>query len=107
MDAHDGPPRREDRGSSTRGIEWDDADLADKAYLNAAELAKHKPQDANGNACGGTGALAGFDCNGDGVFSVSDYAADARVAAVATDPTDVCYPGADTTHPGRRAASAT
>jgi hypothetical protein len=82
------------------GIKWDEADVADKAWLNPGELVKHKPQDKDGNACGGTGDLAGYDCNGDGVFSVSDYAADPRVAPVATDPTDVCYPGEDTTHPG-------
>jgi MYXO-CTERM domain-containing protein len=77
------------------GIKWDEADLADKAYLNAGELAKHQPQNADGSACGGTGPLAGYDCNGDGVFSVSDYANDPRVAPKSTDPTDVCYPGAD------------
>ena len=77
------------------GIKWDETDLADKAYLNAAELAKHKPQNADGSACGGAGMLAGYDCNGDGVFSVSDYVSDPRVAPVVTDPTDVCYPGAD------------
>jgi hypothetical protein len=77
------------------GIEWDDSDLADKAYLNAGELVKFKPQNADGSACGGTGVLAGFDCNGDGVFSVSDYGKDPRVAPPSTDSTDVCYPGAN------------
>ena len=55
------------------GIEWDSHDLLDSAYLSAAELANHKPTMADGTACGGEGALAGFDCNGDGVLSVSDY----------------------------------
>jgi hypothetical protein len=82
------------------GIKWDEADLADKAYLNAGELVNHKPHDQNGNACGGTGALAGYDCNGDGVFSVSDYAADPGVAPVVSDASDVCYVGADPTKPG-------
>jgi len=83
------------------GIKWDEADVADKAWLNPGELAPHKPQDATGAACGGTGALAGYDCNGDGVFSVSDYANDPRVAPMVTDPTDVCYPGANTSNPGQ------
>jgi hypothetical protein len=77
------------------GIKWDEADLADKAYLNAGELVKHQPQNADGSACGGTGALAGYDCNADGVFSVSDYANDPRVAPVSTSPNGVCYPGAN------------
>ena len=82
------------------GIKWDETDLADKAWLNAAELAKHKPQNADGSACGGAGALAGYDCNSDGVFSVSDYAKDPRVAPLATDPTDVCFPGANPANKG-------
>ena len=56
------------------GINWDSHDLIDKAYLNPGELASHKPTLADGTPCGGTGALAGFDCNGDGILSVSDYA---------------------------------
>jgi MYXO-CTERM domain-containing protein len=55
------------------GIEWDNNDLIDKVWLNMGELQNHKPN-INGTPCGGTGALAGFDCNGDGIFSVSDYA---------------------------------
>jgi len=42
------------------GIEWDNPDLAAKAYLNANELKGDKqPKKANGDVCGGTGALAG------------------------------------------------
>jgi MYXO-CTERM domain-containing protein len=55
------------------GIKWDERDLIEKAYLNEKELANHKPKRADGTACGGDGALAGFDCNSDGVLSVSDY----------------------------------
>jgi hypothetical protein len=55
------------------GIKWDAYDLVDSAYLHAAELANHKPTQADGSACGGDGELAGFDCNGDGMLSVSDY----------------------------------
>ncbi|MGH7294033.1 MAG: S8 family serine peptidase, partial [Polyangiaceae bacterium] len=84
------------------GIKWDESDLADKAWLNPKELGgAHMPQTAAGAACGGTGALAGYDCNGDGIFSVSDYAADPRVAPVVTDPTDVCFPGANPDNKGQ------
>ncbi len=55
------------------GIEWDSDEIIDKAWLNAKELASHKPLSGDGSACGGEGDLAGFDCNGDGVLSVSDY----------------------------------
>lgn len=55
------------------GIKWDERDLIEKAYLNDKELANHKPKHADGTACGGEGAFAGFDCNGDGVLSVGDY----------------------------------
>ncbi|MDC3958096.1 FG-GAP-like repeat-containing protein [Polyangium jinanense] len=56
------------------GIFWEKPDLLDKAYLNRRELLTHKPFQTGGSPCGGDGDLAGFDCNGDGVFSVSDYA---------------------------------
>jgi MYXO-CTERM domain-containing protein len=55
------------------GIEWDSDEIIEKAWLNAKELASHKPLHADGSACAGDGDLAGFDCNGDGVLSVSDY----------------------------------
>ncbi len=56
------------------GIKWDEDDLIEKVWLNDKELASHKPKHSDGTACGGTGPLAGYDCNGDGVFTVSDYA---------------------------------
>ena len=56
------------------GIKWDEGDLLDRAWLNPAELANHKPTADDGSACGGTGDLEGYDCNNDGIFSVSDYA---------------------------------
>jgi hypothetical protein len=63
------------------GIHWEQADLIEKVALNMGELGGEKrPRNAAGGACGGTGPLAGFDCNGDGVFSMSDYADDARFA---------------------------
>ncbi len=65
------------------GIEWDNPDLVNKGYLNAAELKGDKqPKKAGGVACGGDGDLAGYDCNGDGVFSVADYADDDRMTGV-------------------------
>ena len=60
-------------GIIDNGIEWDDTQVVNKAYLSFGELAKYKPQDSGGNPCGGTGALAGYDCNGDGIFNVADY----------------------------------
>jgi hypothetical protein len=55
------------------GIKWDEDDLINKAFINHGELLNHKPTQSDGSACGGTGDLAGFDCNGDGVLSVADY----------------------------------
>ena len=55
------------------GIKWDEDDLIEKVWLNDKELVNHKPLHSDGSACGGTGALAGFDCNGDGLLTVSDY----------------------------------
>jgi hypothetical protein len=57
------------------GIKWDERELVHKAALNEKELANAKPLTASGAACGGTGDLAGFDCNGDGVFDLYDYEA--------------------------------
>jgi hypothetical protein len=56
------------------GIEWDHADLRDRVWLNLGELGSHKPLHGDSSPCGGTGALEGFDCNGDGIVTVSDYA---------------------------------
>ncbi|WP_437630820.1 FG-GAP-like repeat-containing protein [Sorangium sp. So ce854] len=55
------------------GILWGDEDVLEKVWLNPGELAPHKPLHADGSACGGEGELAGFDCNGDGILSASDY----------------------------------
>src|SRR5580693_556770 len=66
------------------GIEWDSADLVDKVWLNYKELQNHKPTHADGSPCGGTGVLAGFDCNGDGLFSVSDYASSTNLTPPAS-----------------------
>ncbi len=62
------------------GIEWQRPlrGLVNKLYLNSGELPK--PACANGQAGrAGDARFGGYDCNGDGVFNVQDYAADARI----------------------------
>jgi hypothetical protein len=64
------------------GIKWNDAgamaDLRDKVRLNTGELPKPE-------------GCAEYDCNGDGVINVEDYAADSRVDL--SDPRRVGPPG--------------
>ena len=82
------------------GIEWDQADLINKAFLNRGELSKpsQMPQNAMGQPCGGSGDLAGYDCDGDGVFTMNDYANDPRMTPiVAGDP---CFQGSNPATPG-------
>jgi MYXO-CTERM domain-containing protein len=62
------------------GIHWDRTDLVNKVALNAVELKGEKrPKTAAGLECGGAGELAGYDCNGDGIFNVADYRDDPRI----------------------------
>ena len=77
------------------GIQWDTADLVNKAALKRDEA---KPRTQDDAACGGTGPLAGYDCNGDGVFNVADYRDDPRIAPVVTG--EPCFKGHDRTKPG-------
>ncbi len=62
------------------GIRWNESDLLESAWLNPAELAAFKPTQADGSACADifdanqAVKLAAYDCNGDGIFTVSDYA---------------------------------
>jgi MYXO-CTERM domain-containing protein len=63
------------------GIRWSEFDLLEKAWLNPGELGvSFKPKHADSSDCAdilddqGQVKLAGFDCNNDGVFTVSDYA---------------------------------
>ena len=80
------------------GIEWDQPDLANKEWLNAAELkGVARPQDKNGVVCGGTGDLAGYDCNGDGIFNVADYRDDPRISPVVAG--EKCLDGMDPDKP--------
>ncbi len=63
------------------GIHWEQKDLVNKVALNQGELKGDKrPKLADGGVCGGQGALAGYDCNGDGVFTIADYANDPRIS---------------------------
>ncbi|WP_437644343.1 S8 family serine peptidase [Sorangium sp. So ce362] len=55
------------------GILWGEEDLLEKVWINRGELASYQPLHADGAPCAGDGELAGFDCNGDGVLSASDY----------------------------------
>jgi subtilase family protein/VCBS repeat protein len=63
------------------GIKWNDKgamqDLRDKVRLNKGELPL--PEHADGSTC------AAYDCNGDGVFNLEDYAQDPRVLHVVND----------------------
>jgi len=82
------------------GIIWDAADLVNKAALNLGELKREdaRPRTKDDTACGGAGPLAGYDCNGDGVFNVADYRDDPRIApVVAGEP---CFVGHDKANPG-------
>jgi hypothetical protein len=56
------------------GIDWAEPDLRERVALNLGELATHLPLHADYSPCAGDGAMAGFDCNGDGIVTVSDWA---------------------------------
>ncbi|MBX3228267.1 MAG: VCBS repeat-containing protein [Labilithrix sp.] len=82
---------------ASSGVQWDEQDLVDQAALNAGELTGDaRPQRGDGSACGGGGRLAGYDCNGDGVFTVADYAEDPRMKSLVPDE---CYSRHDPTRP--------
>jgi hypothetical protein len=57
------------------GINWHDPtarkELADRSYINTGELPK--PEHADGSTC------SSYDCNGDGVVNVADFANDPRI----------------------------
>ncbi len=72
------------------GIKWHEQDLLENTYLNAKELSgAHRPRKSDGRVCGGLGALAGYDCDGNGRFTVSDYVRDARIATPL--PGETCF----------------
>ena len=71
------------------GIAWEAPDLLNKAYLNPLELAGTKKPMNGLTACGGKDDLAGYDCDGDGIFTVHDYATDPRIAPVVAG--DKCF----------------
>src|SRR5260370_707703 len=59
------------------GIVWGARGLRDQVHLNMGELPY--PEHSDGSSCGT------YDCNGDGVVNVEDYASDPRVS--------LSYPG--------------
>ncbi len=63
------------------GIKWDQLGLRNKLHLNTGELPL--PERADASLC------AAYDCNGDGVVNVEDYASDPRVTPLIATP----YPG--------------
>lgn len=79
------------------GIKWDSPDLVNKALLNAVELKSYKPKDAQNQPCGGAGAMAGYDCNGDGLFNVADYRDDPRFTGAVMG--EKCLAGMDPKKP--------
>lgn len=57
------------------GIQWDDANLLENAWLNRTELGgAARPRRSDGSTC------EDQDCNGDGRFTVRDYANDPRIS---------------------------
>jgi hypothetical protein len=54
------------------GIDWSEPGLRDQIHLNTGELPY--PERSDGSSCGT------YDCNGDGVVNVEDYAKDPRVS---------------------------
>src|SRR5207248_11441804 len=54
------------------GIDWSQRGLRDQIHLNTGELPY--PEHSDGSPCGA------YDCNGDGVVNVEDYASDPRVS---------------------------
>jgi len=75
------------------GVLWDEPDLLDKLFINHRELSAHKPLHADQSACGGLGDFAGFDCNGDGTFTIGDYAESMTVAMDDRNGNGVIDPG--------------
>lgn len=71
------------------GIRWDERDLLEKAYLNKGELQNHLPLRADSSACDpldpAKPTVDLFDCNGDGILSVADYADFPGLTPEATD----------------------
>jgi hypothetical protein len=59
------------------GVDWSERGLREQIHLNTGELPY--PERSDGSSCGA------YDCNGDGVVNVEDYAGDPRVS--------LSYPG--------------
>jgi MYXO-CTERM domain-containing protein len=81
------------------GIHWESRDLVNKVALNQGELRGEKrPKTESGGVCGGQGTLAGYDCNGDGLFTIADYANDPRMSPDV--PGEKCFTDGDRTKLG-------
>ncbi|HEX3432870.1 MAG TPA: S8 family serine peptidase, partial [Solirubrobacteraceae bacterium] len=61
------------------GFDWSERGLRDQIHLNTGELPY--PEHADGSSCGK------YDCDGNGVVNVDDYAADPRVSLAYTGRT--------------------
>lgn len=77
------------------GIKWDERDVIEAAFINHRELLAHRPTRENGDACDpldetiypsdDAATRAGFDCNGDGIITVADYAETPTLLPLATE----------------------
>ena len=91
------------------GIKWDEDDVIEAAYINHKELQEHRPVHADGSACDdldprffappadAAELLAAFDCNGDGILTVADYAETPSLSPEATEG----HPAGDRNDNGR------
>jgi MYXO-CTERM domain-containing protein len=89
------------------GIKWDEDDIIEAAFINHRELRQYRPTNADSTPCGNLNPtfypgqppedLAGFDCNGDGIVSVADYAASPAL----TPPAEEGFPLGDRNRNGR------
>ncbi len=94
MDAHDRRPEVH-IAIIDSGYEWDNADTANKVLLNMGELVgTSMPAEREGKRVHGPG---GYDCNGDGMFNIADYAHDPRMTPVVTG--DKCFLNMNPTMP--------
>src|SRR5947208_9732483 len=75
------------------GIKWETRNLVDKVEINRGELPPPCPAGTDASACNTAygDPDATYDANDDGVFSVSDYNGDPRIAAAVPESTSRGY----------------